>query len=68
MDGREECRILTEFRREKKKTRRRREEREGESERKCYQRNGYVSEEMERLRAKGRWMNVELSERDQDTD
>jgi hypothetical protein len=35
---------------------------------KYYQRNGYASEEEERLRAKGRWMNVELSERDTDTD
>jgi hypothetical protein len=34
---------------------------------KFYQRNGYASEEAERLRAKGRWMNVELSERDKDT-
>jgi hypothetical protein len=31
-----------------------------------YQRNGYASEEVERLTAKGRWMNVELSERDKD--
>jgi hypothetical protein len=52
----EECRILTERWREKKKnTRRIRRER-----------NGYykASKEVERLRAKGRWMNVELSERD----
>jgi hypothetical protein len=28
----------------------------------------YSSEEVERLRAKGRWMNVELSERENDTD
>ncbi|KAJ3621596.1 hypothetical protein MTP99_003712 [Tenebrio molitor] len=35
---------------------------------KSYQRNGYASEEMERLRAKGGWMNVELSERDKDID
>jgi hypothetical protein len=28
----------------------------------------YASEEVERPRAKGRWMNVELSERDKDTD
>jgi hypothetical protein len=27
----------------------------------------YSSEEVERLRAKGKWMNVELSERDKDT-
>jgi hypothetical protein len=32
------------------------------------ERNGYASEEVERLRAKGRWMIVELSERDKDTD
>jgi hypothetical protein len=31
---------------------------------KYYQRNG---EDVERLRAKGRWMNVKLSERDKDT-
>jgi hypothetical protein len=35
---------------------------------KYYRRNGYVSEDVERLRAKGRWMNVELNERDKDTD
>jgi hypothetical protein len=33
---------------------------EGERE-KYYQRNGYANEEVERLRAKGRWLNVELS-------
>jgi hypothetical protein len=32
------------------------------------ERNWYASEEVERLRAKGRWMNVELSERDKDTE
>jgi hypothetical protein len=63
MDGREECRILTECWKEKKKKTRRGRERE-----KYYQRNGYASEEVEGLRAKGRWMNVELSERDKDTD
>jgi hypothetical protein len=47
--------------RKEKKTQRRRRE-------KYYRRNGYASEEGERLRAKGRWMNVELSERDKDTD
>jgi hypothetical protein len=31
---------------------------------KYYQRNGYASEEVERLRAKGRWMNVELRDKD----
>jgi hypothetical protein len=35
---------------------------------KYYQRNGYASEGVERLRTKERWMNVELSERDKDTD
>jgi hypothetical protein len=46
----------------KEKTQRRRERG------KYYQRNGYASEEVEILRAKGRWINVELSERDKDTD
>jgi hypothetical protein len=40
-------------------------EREGE---KYYQRNGYASKEVERLRAKGKWINVELNERDKDTE
>jgi hypothetical protein len=31
-------------------------------------RNEYASEEMERLKAKGRWTNVEVSERDKGTD
>jgi hypothetical protein len=35
---------------------------------KYYQRNGNASEEVERLRAKGRWMNAELSETDKDSD
>jgi hypothetical protein len=35
---------------------------------KYYQKNGYVSEEVERSRAKGRWMNVELSEKEKETD
>jgi hypothetical protein len=35
---------------------------------KYYQRNGYASEEVERSRVKGKWMNVELCERDKDTD
>jgi hypothetical protein len=34
---------------------------------KYYQRDGYASEDVERLRAKAKWMNVELSERDKDT-
>jgi DNA-binding PadR family transcriptional regulator len=33
---------------------------------KYYQRNEYAREEVERLRAKGRWMDVELSEGDKD--
>jgi hypothetical protein len=35
---------------------------------KYYQKNEYAGEEVERLRAKGRWMSVKLSERDKDTD
>jgi hypothetical protein len=35
---------------------------------KYYQRDGNVSEEVESLRAKRRWINVEPSERDKDTD
>jgi hypothetical protein len=59
MDGREQCRILTEcWRENKKNTEKKREN--------YYQRNGYASEEVKRLRAKGRW--IELSERDKDTD
>ncbi|KAJ3618639.1 hypothetical protein MTP99_006611 [Tenebrio molitor] len=52
-DGREECRMLVE----------RKENTEKKERKKYYQRNGCLSEEMERLRAKGRW-----SERDKDTD
>jgi hypothetical protein len=59
---REECRILTECWREKKKNT---EKKERE---KYDQRNGYTSEEVERLTAKGRWMNVELRERDKHAD
>jgi hypothetical protein len=44
MEGREECRIVTECWREKTKN----------TEKKYYQRNGYSSEEVERPRAKGR--------------
>jgi hypothetical protein len=33
-----------------------------------YQRNGYASEEVERLRAKGKLINVKLSKWDKDTD
>jgi hypothetical protein len=62
MGGREECRILTECYREKKKN-------ADEKERAKYcRRNGYASEEVERMRAEGRWMCAELSERDRDTD
>jgi hypothetical protein len=43
-------------------------ERGEEGREKYYQRNGYASEEVKRLRAKGRSMNVELSEKDKDTD
>jgi hypothetical protein len=37
-------------------------------EKKEREKNEYASEGVERLKAKGRWMNVELSERDKDTD
>jgi hypothetical protein len=60
MDGREECRILMECWREKKKNK------EKQEREKYYQRNGYASEEEERLRAKGRWMNGEPSESERD--
>jgi hypothetical protein len=40
---------------------------EKEREKYC-RRNGYASEEVERVRAEGRWMCAELSERDRDTD
>jgi predicted peptidase len=43
----------------------RKEREHGEEERNAT--NGYASEEVQRLRAEGRWMNVELSERDKDT-
>jgi hypothetical protein len=62
IDEREDCRILTEcWREEKRKTEKKRRE-------KYYQINGYASKEVERLRAKGRCVNVELSKRDKDTD
>ncbi|KAH0808682.1 hypothetical protein GEV33_014108 [Tenebrio molitor] len=48
IDGREKCRILTENWKEMRTIRRRNRGRE-----KYYQRNGYASEEMERLGAKG---------------
>jgi hypothetical protein len=53
---------------EGKECARKRKKTERRGERKCYQRNRYASEEVERLRAKGRWMNVELSEKDKDTE
>jgi hypothetical protein len=59
MDGREKRRILTECWREKNKEKERK---------KYYQSNGYTSEEVERLRVKRRWMNVELNKRENDTD
>jgi hypothetical protein len=62
MGGREECRILIECYREKKKN-------ADEKEREKYcRRNGYAIEEVERVRAEGRWMCAELSEKDRDTD
>jgi hypothetical protein len=45
-----------------------RKEKNTEKKEKSYQRNEYASEEVEKLRAKLRWMNVEVSERDKDTD
>ncbi|KAJ3632303.1 hypothetical protein MTP99_009317 [Tenebrio molitor] len=60
MNRRKECRILTECWREKRKNT----EKEKE---KYYQRNAFASEKVEKLRAKRRWMNAELSERDKDT-
>jgi hypothetical protein len=35
---------------------------------KYYRRNGYASEAVERMSAKGRWMSAELDERDKETD
>jgi hypothetical protein len=52
-----------EGKREKRRRTRRRSERNT-----YYQRNGYTSEEVERLRAERIWMNEEMSERDKDTD
>jgi hypothetical protein len=60
MERKRECRILTECWREKKK-------KHGKGEREIIlSRNGYASEEVERLGSKGKWMNV--SERGKDTD
>ncbi|KAH0820320.1 hypothetical protein GEV33_002471 [Tenebrio molitor] len=62
MGGREECRILSECYREKKKS-------ADVKERENYcRRDGYASEEVERMRTEGKWMSVEMSERDKDTD
>jgi hypothetical protein len=62
MGGREEYRILSECYRENKKN-------ADEKEREKYcRRNGYATEEVERVRAEGGWMCAELSERDRDTD
>jgi hypothetical protein len=58
LDGTEECRILTECWRKKERS----------TEKNEREKNQYASEEVERFKAKGRWMNVELSERDKDTD
>ncbi|KAH0815591.1 hypothetical protein GEV33_007200 [Tenebrio molitor] len=63
INGREEYRVLMECWRKKKTNTEKKKKRE-----KYYQRNGYASEEVDRLRAKGRWMNVELSEREKYTD
>jgi hypothetical protein len=57
MDGREGVQ------REKKKNSEKK-----DREKKKHQRNGYTSEKVERLRTKGRCMNVELSERNKNTD
>jgi hypothetical protein len=62
MGRREECRILSECYREKKKS-------ADVKERKNYcRRKGYAGEEVERMRAEGKWMSAEMSERDKDTD
>jgi hypothetical protein len=62
MGGREECRVLSECYREKKKS-------ADVKERENYcRRDGYASEEVERMRKEGKWMSAEMSERDKDTD
>jgi hypothetical protein len=66
-ENREECMLIGgdfsgKIRERGARNGKRRKERE-----KYYQRNQYASEEVERLKAKGRWMNVELTERDKDT-
>jgi hypothetical protein len=63
MEGREECRIQNAGEK-KKRIRKRRKERNTTRETGMLVKNW----KDERLRAKGRWMNVELSERDIDTD
>jgi hypothetical protein len=44
------------------------EEKKKDKEKKGRERNGYASEEVEIMRAVGRWMSADLSERDKDTD
>jgi hypothetical protein len=56
MGGREECRIMTECYRKKKKN-------ADEGEREVLQEEWVCHEEVERLKAEGRWMCAELSER-----
>jgi hypothetical protein len=53
---------VTDCWREKKKNKEKKERREN-----YYQRNGYSSEDVKRLRAEGRWKNVKLSERDKES-
>jgi hypothetical protein len=68
MDGREECRIPTESWREKKKTHEEKKEREREGrerERNTTRETGMPAKKWKE-EVKARWMNVELSERDND--
>ncbi|KAJ3620596.1 hypothetical protein MTP99_004531 [Tenebrio molitor] len=44
------------------------EEKKKDKEKKGRERNGYASEEVEIMRAVGRWMSADLSKRDKDTD
>jgi hypothetical protein len=61
MDGREECNILNKYWREKKKNTEKKERQKYLSEKRmCQWRSG-------KIKSKRRWMNVELSERDKDT-
>jgi hypothetical protein len=61
MDGREECRVLTECWGERKKNREKREREILPEKRVCQWRSG-------KIKRKRKMMNVELSERDKDTD